>query len=101
MLAYFVCNVCGAGVVSYPSPVSGRVSEATKAQIGCASTRFGPTESTIVRMALESFLPGYLAGLHNPEHTEFLNQVASVIDAHPELKARIEKILREVLRRAA
>lgn len=84
--------------MSFPAPVSGRVSEETKAQIAEAHARFGPSESTIVRMALEAFLPGYLAAQGRPENVEFFAKLAAALDARPEIKAEIEKAIRAALR---
>lgn len=87
--------------MSYPSPVAGRVKELTKGQIADATERFGATESALVRMALEAFMPGYLAAQGRPENVEFYAKLAATLDGHPELKEQVEILMRRTLRRKA
>lgn len=84
--------------MNFPAPVSGRVSEATKTQVGEAVAKFGATESTIVRLALEAFVPGYIAGAFNPANADLLTQIGALVSQHPELKPALEEWLRRALR---
>lgn len=84
--------------MSFPSPVSGRVSEETKAQIEQATERFGPSESTIVRMALESFLPGFLTAQGRPENVEFFAELSEAINQRDPLREEITAFVRQKMR---
>lgn len=82
----------------FPHPVSGKITDETKKQIKSAEDRFGVTEGALVRMALESFMPGYLAAQGRPENVEFIEKVSAAVDAKPELKIEIEKLALRALR---
>lgn len=85
----------------YSEPVSAKISADTKAQLEQAEERFGVTEGACVRMALEAFLPGYLAGQGKPEHRELLAEITSAVTARPELRSELPDFIRRKLRRAA
>lgn len=63
-----------------------------------ANERFGVTDGALVRMALESFLPGYLAAQGRSEHMAFFAQVGEGLKKDPSLKPEIEKLLRTAVR---
>lgn len=86
---------------AYPHPVSSKVGDAERSQMDEAIRRFGVTDGALCRMALQAFLPGYLAAQGRPEHTEVLAKTAAVLAEKPALKADLETWLRTAHRRAA
>ena len=83
----------------YPYQAAGKVNDLIRAQMTEANRRFGVTDGALVRMALEAFLPGYLAAQGRPENVEFLAKVSSALENKPELKEEIERVVRVGLRK--
>lgn len=82
-----------------PVPVSGKIKTATLTLIDQARERFGVTASALVRMALEDYVPRYLAGQGKPQHAELFAKLADALDAKPELEAELHQIARKGVRR--
>lgn len=81
---------------NYPRQVSGRVSAETGDKIDEAIQRFKTTEGTLVRAALEDYMPRYLnAG----QADEFAAKIAKSIEGDAEARAEVEKVLRKIERR--
>lgn len=76
----------------YPHPVGGRISDDTKSQLDEAIRR-GPTEGKLVRMALEDYLPRYLAGQTHTENAEFIKKVGTAIRRRPSLMEQLNRVL--------
>jgi len=85
----------------FPEMAGGKITSVTKQQIRAANEKFGATESAIVRMALESFLPGYLAAQGRPENVEFFAQVSAALNESPTLRSDIEQLLRSKMRKSS
>jgi hypothetical protein len=84
----------------YPHPISGKIGSTLLEQIEAANLRFGVTPGALVRMALESFLPAYLAAQGRQEHIELFAKVTAAIEVRPEVKPEIERIARQAMRKA-
>lgn len=65
-----------------------------------AEVRFGVKPGTLVRMALEDFMPRYLAVSGRTEHLEFVAQIIGALSECPEMKPALEDFLRKKLRSA-
>jgi hypothetical protein len=87
--------------VDYPHPISGKVDDSVRELMDNAIARFGATDSALIRMALESWLPGYIAAHARTEHLELFAKVGAAIRQRPELATEIEKLTRSTLRKPA
>lgn len=63
-----------------------------------ANTRFGVTDGALVRMALEAYMPGYLAAQGKTEYMDLFSQLGAALKRNPALKDEIEKLTRTALR---
>lgn len=80
---------------AYPHQAAGKVTDAIRAQMTEANDRFGVTDGALVRMALEAFLPGYLAAQGRPENVELISKITAAIHHRPEMKGELEQFLRQ------
>ena len=85
----------------YPYQAAGKVTEEIKAKMSEANERFGVTDGALVRMALESFLPSYLAAAGRPENIEFLATVGAAAQANDAVKPAVEKLLHTLARKTS
>ena len=83
----------------YPHQTAGKVTDAIREKMTEANTRFGVTDGALVRMALEAFLPSYLAAAGRADNIEFLATVGAAVEANPEIKADLEKYLKTRVRK--
>lgn len=84
----------------FPHQVAGKVTEAIRGQMNEANEKFGVTDGALVRMALASYMPGYLAAQGSMENIEFLATVGAAVEANPEIKSDLEKFLRNRVRKS-
>lgn len=80
-------------------PLSAKISPVLRQQLDEATRKFGPTDGALVRMALEAFLPGYLAAQGREENADFLAAVGAAVADNPSLKPKLEKFLKKEIRR--
>lgn len=80
-----------AALSDFPAQAAGKIRQKTKDQITEAQQRFGATPGAIVRMALEDFMPRYLAAAGRSDHMDFLVSLAADLAAAPELQADLER----------
>ncbi len=76
----------------YPHPVGGRIADSTN-QLLQDAKRSGATEGALVRMALEDYLPRYIAGRVGSEQAEVVEKVREAIRRRPSLVAQIQELL--------
>jgi hypothetical protein len=84
---------------SFPVQVAGRVTQETGNQIAEAIGQFGVTEGALVRMALEDYMPRYLANQGKPQHAELFAKLAQALDENPRLEAELAVFTRKSARR--
>lgn len=86
--------------IQYPHQAAGKVNDAIRELMNAANQRFGVTDGALVRMALEDYLPRYLAAQGRPEHIELFAQLEAALKRNPALKDELEKLTRAALRSA-
>jgi hypothetical protein len=84
---------------TFPRQIAGRVTAETGALIDEAEQRFGVTEGALVRMAVEDYLPRFLANQGRPQHAELFAKLAQAIDERPELLNEVTALTRKAVRR--
>jgi hypothetical protein len=84
--------------VQYPHQAAGKVGDAVREQMTAAIQRFGVTDGALVRMALEDFLPRYLAAQGRGGDTDLIAQIGEALKRNPALKGEIEALIRKSLR---
>lgn len=83
----------------FPNLVAGKIDDATQDLVDAAQKKYGVTTGALVRMALQSFLPGYLiSGQPEGGAQEFLASVAEAVADDPKLKPKIEALVARTLR---
>ena len=84
--------------IQFPHQAAGKVNDAIREQMTAANQRFGVTDGALVRMALEDFLPRYMAAQGRTEHIELLAQLEAALRRTPALKEELEKVIRASMR---
>lgn len=82
----------------YPIVVAGRINPAVRSQLDEANERFGVTDGALVRMALERFMPGYLAAQGRTEYLDLFAALGAALTRNPALKPELERLTRSGLR---
>jgi hypothetical protein len=84
----------------YPKLAAGRVSKETADLIQQAEETFGVTEGALVRMALDDYMPRYLANQGKPQHAELFAKLSVALDARPELEKELSQLAKNSIRRS-
>jgi hypothetical protein len=87
--------------IELPEVVAGRISKATYEQMLDAKKKFGVTAGVLVRMALDAYMPSYLAAAGRPENIEFLATVGAAAQANDAVKPAVEKLLHTLARKTS
>lgn len=84
----------------YPKQIGGRITAETALMVEKAEADFGVTEGALVRMALEDYMPRYLANQGKPQHAELFAQLATALDERPEIETELKQLAKKSIRRA-
>lgn len=80
-----------AAATEFPALAAGKIRQHTRDEMMEAQRRFGATPGALTRMALEDFMPRYLAAAGRTQHLDFLAALAADLAAQPDLQADLEK----------
>jgi hypothetical protein len=87
-------------MADFPKLAAGRVSLETAALIAKAEMAFGVTEGALVRMALEDYMPRYLAHQGKPQFAQLFARLATALGEKPELEAELSALAKKSIRRS-
>jgi hypothetical protein len=88
-------------MADFPRVVGGRITNETGELIDHAETRFGVTEGALVRMALEDFLPRFIAnrGSETEEHVQLVACLSAEMKKDESFKQQVSELLPRAVRR--
>lgn len=82
----------------YPHHAAGKVTAEIRAQMDEANRRFGVTDGALVRMALEDYLPRYLAAQGQTANLDLLAKVGAAVKSRPDLAPEIHTLIKRSIR---
>lgn len=82
----------------YPYQAGGKITKETHEQMIEAKKKFGATPGALTRMALEAYMPGYLAAQGRTEDIETLAKVSAALIECPAIKDKLNEFLENALR---
>ena len=84
--------------VAFPHQAGGKITTETRQKMNEAIERFGVTDGALVRMALEDYLPRYLAAQGQNEHVELFSKIGAALKARPDLAGDLDQLIKRGLR---